>query len=239
MEEAILQVAEVIQQNNDKFNWPPVISAICSIISLITIVLLLLERFERKRPYLQVSFELLKSSLVCIVIRNVGETPAILNQIMLDEDFVQQLPTVGQENVKDRDALNISIYPKQQWVLCLDVITQDVLKYQNTKLNIQIKYSSKRYFKKQYIDSETIDFNDYSGFLVYISEIDELRNEVRSLVQALMNTNRTLSKYLGQINTIRTETQTYADLSDSHMKTVVTGKGTPIILERQGEGSHE
>lgn len=239
MEEALLQVAQAIQENNNQFDWPSAISAVCSIISLLAIVILLVERFERKRPYLQVSFELLKSSLVCIVIRNIGETPAILRQISLDENFVQQLPPLGQENVKGRDNLNISIHPKQQWVLCLDVITQEVLEYQNTKLNIQLKYTSKGHSRKQYIESETVNFNDYSGFLVYISEIDELRNEVRNLVGTLDHINRTLSKHLGNTKTIKTETQTYAKISDAHINTIVTGKGVPTILEKKGEDSYE
>ena len=54
------------------------VSAVCSVISLITIIILLIERAEKKRPYLQISFELVKSSLVCLVIRYVGETPATL-----------------------------------------------------------------------------------------------------------------------------------------------------------------
>lgn len=239
MEEALLQLAQAIQKNNNRFDWPSTISAVCAIISLLAIVILLVERFERKRPYLQASFELLKSSLVCIVIRNIGETPAILRQISIDENFVQQLPQLGQKNVKGRDDLNISIHPKQQWVLCLDVITPDVLKYQNTKLNIQLKYTSKGRSRKQYIESETVDFDDYSGFLVYISEIDELRKEVRNLAGTLEHINRTLLKHLGSSETIKTETQTYAKISDSHISTIVTGKGAPTILEKKGEDSHE
>lgn len=239
MEEALLQLAQAIQENNNQFDWPSTISAICAIISLIAIVILLVERFERKRPYLQASFELLKSSLVCIVIRNIGETPAILRQISLDKNFVQQLPPLGQENVKGRDDLHISIHPKQQWVLCLDVITQDVLKYQNTKLNIQLKYTSKSRSRKQYIESEMVDFDDYSGFLVYISQIDELRNEVRNLVGTLDQINRTLLKHLGNTKIAKTETQAYAKISDAHINTIVTGNGVPTILEKKGEDSQE
>lgn len=34
------------------------VSAVCSVISLVTIIILLIERAEKKRPYLQISFEL-------------------------------------------------------------------------------------------------------------------------------------------------------------------------------------
>lgn len=38
---------------------------------------------------------------------------------------------------------------------------------------------SKRH--RKYIESTTIDFEDYSGFLVYISELDEFKNSVDKL----------------------------------------------------------
>ena len=44
--------------------------------------------------------------------------------------------------------MNISIYPQNQWVLCLDVITPTILTYENTKLEITYVYSAKGKKKK-------------------------------------------------------------------------------------------
>ncbi|NLZ70612.1 MAG: hypothetical protein GX907_04690 [Clostridiaceae bacterium] len=81
MENAIRELRDVIQQMNIGFDWTSAISAVCSVISLLAIFVLLKERGEKKRPYVQVSFELVKSSLVCLVIRNVGEVPATLKKL--------------------------------------------------------------------------------------------------------------------------------------------------------------
>lgn len=70
--------------------------------------------------------------------------------------------------------------------MCLDIIVPEVLEYQNTKLNITIDYFEKGKERKHtYIENETVDFNDYSGFLVYISEMDELRKEIKNLGKIL------------------------------------------------------
>lgn len=156
------------------------VSAACSVISLVTIIILLIERAEKKRPYLQISFELVKSSLVCLVIRNVGEVPATLKELKFNPDFVKQMSAKAQSQAKDRTGLNISIHPKQQWVLCLDEITPTVLQYQNTQLEVSYVYTAKGKQRPKYKDTEIIDFNDYSGFLIYISEVDELRDEEKN-----------------------------------------------------------
>lgn len=92
MQEAIQELTQEIHQINTTFDWASAVSAVCSVISLIAIVILLKERKEKQWPYLQISFELVKSSLVCLVIRNVGSTPASLKEIIFNKDFVNQLP---------------------------------------------------------------------------------------------------------------------------------------------------
>lgn len=49
--------------------------------------LLLKERAEKNRPYMQVSFELIRGSLACIVIRNTGSVPLELRKMRLQPDL--------------------------------------------------------------------------------------------------------------------------------------------------------
>ena len=231
MENAILELTRTLQEMNGEFDWSSTILAVCSVISLIAIGLLLKERYERKRPYLQVSFELVKSSLVCLVIRNVGETPARLNEILFDRSFVKQLPTNGQKHASDRTGLNISIYPNQKWVMCLDVITPDVLEYQNTVLEITLAYTAKGQ-KKIYREHEKINFNDYSGFLVYISQMDELTDEVKTLGKSLERVSKTLNQ-LTNTNTTGAKVVKYANLSDTNKKTQIIGYSDATILRAE------
>ena len=114
--------------------------------------------------------------------------------------------------------MNISIYPQNQWVLCLDVITPTVLSYKNTKLEITYVYSAKGK-KKKYKESEIVEFKDYSGFLVYISEMDEMRAEVKKLGATLEKVNRSLSKIPNVFPDV-SQSENYSDLSDSFVKRV-------------------
>lgn len=210
-------------------DWTGSVSAICSMISLITIIILLIERSEKKRPYLQVSFELVRSSLVCLVIRNVGETPAQLKELKFNSDFVKQLPPNAQKSAADRTNLNISIHPKQQWVLCLDVITPNVLQYENTQLEVSFAYVAKGKRKRKYKDTEIINFNDYSGFLIYISEVDELRDEVKKLTQAM----KAITKPLNQLANRQpspVQSETYRNMNEICTRTIITGMQENVIL---------
>ena len=218
MENAIRELTGAINRMNSGVDWAACISAACSVISLLAIAVLLVERKEKQRPYLQISFELVKSSLVCLVIRNVGTTPAKLHEISFNEDFVKQLPAKASEHSKDRKNMNISIYPQNQWVLCLDVITPTVLSYENTKLEIAYVYSAKGK-RKRYKESEIVEFKDYSGFLVYISEMDEMRAEVKKLGATLEKVNRSLSKIPNVFPDV-SQSENYSDLSDSFVKRV-------------------
>ena len=226
--EAISNLATAVGQLITE-DWAGSVSAICSVISLITIIILLVERGEKKRPYLQVSFELVRSSLVCLVIRNVGETPAQLKELKFNADFVKQLPPNAQKSATDRTDLNISIHPKQQWVLCLDVITPNVLQYENTQLEISFTYAAKGKRIRKYKDTEIINFNDYSGFLVYISEVDELRDEVKKLTQAIKSITKPLNK-LADRQPSPVQTETYRNTNDVCSKTIITGTQENVIL---------
>ena len=210
------------------------VSAVCSVISLVTIIILLIERAEKKRPYLQISFELVKSSLVCLVIRNVGEVPATLKELKFNPDFVKQMSQNAQAHAKDRTDLNISIHPKQQWVLCLDEITPTVLRYQNTQLEVSFVYTAKGKKRPKYKDTEIIDFNDYSGFLIYISEVDELRDEVKKLTQAMKSVVKPLNK-IAERQPATVKTETYRNKEEVCTKTMVTGFQESVILQQAGD----
>ena len=198
----------------------------------------MIERIERKRPYLQATFELVKSNLVCIVIRNTGEVTAKLKEIYFSENFVKQLPKNGQYNAQNNDHLNISIHPNQQWVLYLGVITPEVMHYEDKRLEITMKYS-KYNRKKLYSETETIN---YDKFLVYISEVDELKEEIQKLTKGVNDITKELKKISKTEN--NTQTQTYSTVGNSSFSTVVTshnneGEISSMSGEKIGGKSNE
>ena len=69
MEELLERLVIAVEQQNSAFPWDSVISILALIASWVTIFFLLKERSEKNRPYMQISFELVRSTLACIVLR--------------------------------------------------------------------------------------------------------------------------------------------------------------------------
>lgn len=160
--------------NLNSFSWNDFINILALIGSWVTIVFLLIERREHNRPYLQITFELVRSNLACIVLTNTGNVPLTIRNLKFDEKFIKQLPEREQKLLRQKKN-DIRIFPDKKWIICLGVITSDILDKFDKK-NLEISYSySKINKKKFYKDTSNIDFEQYSGFLVYVSEIDELK----------------------------------------------------------------
>lgn len=174
--------------NLNSFSWNDFINILALIGSWITIVFLLIERREHNRPYLQVTFELVRSSLACIVLTNTGNVPLTIRKLKFDEEFIKQLPEREQKLLR-KEKNDIRIFPNKKWIICLGVITSDILnKFE--KKNLEISYSYSKINKnKTYNENSNIDFEQYSGFLVYVSEIDELKQ-----------VNKKIEKYTKEIN---------------------------------------
>ena len=106
--ELILRVAEALEKQMAFPQWDTIIQIFSVVAAWITILFLLIERKNKERPYLQVSFELVRSSLACLVIRNVGECPLEVSSIKLSEEFVKQLPQKTQERVASLEKSEIN-----------------------------------------------------------------------------------------------------------------------------------
>ena len=181
-EELFERLVVAIEKQSTAFPWDSLISALALIASWITIFLLLKERAEKNRPYMQVSFELIRGSLACIVIRNTGSVPLELRKMRLQPDFVRQLPDKTQQRNAKKENLNITIFPEQKWVLGLDIsVTNIINSFKQKSLKVEYEYLTHNKRHRKYIESTVIDFEDYGGFLLYISELDEFKNSVDKL----------------------------------------------------------
>ena len=178
MEEKIIELLERIAMGLEQQNGIPVWEIIINVIPwigvLVTIFFLLIERYEKKRPYLEVSFELVRGTMTCLVIRNVGDTPAELKSMKFNKEFVEQLGEKKVQALEKKKEMSVVIFPKRYWVLSLDKNVFDVIDFPNTELIIEYTYSKLKN-KKKYSGETTIDFKEYGSFLVYLSEIDELK----------------------------------------------------------------
>ena len=197
-----------------EFTVSDIISLLSLIGAWITIIMLIKDKLESKRPYLQITFELVRDNLACIVLRNVGKVPLDIKKLELDEKFVNQLPKEDQKGLIDKNINNIRIFPGKQWILCLGVIIPEILEnYSLKELNIKYKYS-KTGKKKKYSEETNIDFKQYSRFLVYVSEIDELINENQKIEKELKSINK-------EVKNISASIVSYLNISDKYIKSIV------------------
>lgn len=215
MEELMKQLIDSVN-NLGKFSWNEAIALFSLFAAWITIVLLLKDKFESKRPYLQITFELVRDNLTCIVLRNVGNVPLEIKKLNLDESFVKQLPEGEQKGLLNNNISKMKIFPNKQWIICLGVIVPEILeRYEKKILNIDYEYS-KVGKRKNYKESTEIDFKQYSRMLVYVSEIDELRNQSKKIEKEIKN----ISK---EVQNIRATIVQYANVEDTYTKTIVNG----------------
>ena len=74
-EELLQRLVEAVEKLNSAPSEDTIIAFFALVAAWITIAFLLVERHEKNRPYLQISFELVRSTLACIVLRNTGSCP--------------------------------------------------------------------------------------------------------------------------------------------------------------------
>lgn len=199
MEELLRRLVIAYEEQSRAFPWSDVISSAISFIAiLVSIGLWQKERNDRNRPYLQISFELVRSTLACIVLRNVGDVPLVIRKLLFNDKFTKQLPEKVQKRLIKMSDTNIAIYPGQKWVISFDVNVFDILeKYQIQEVKIEYEYC-RHSRKKRYKENTQIDFSEYSGILVYISDVDEFKNSVDKLSKTLKG----LEDTVGRITTV-------------------------------------
>ena len=212
MESKIDELIKSIDRLNS-FSWGDIISLVAIIGSWITIFILLKDKHNENRPYLQVTFELVRFNLTCVVLRNVGKVPLVLTHIHYDEDFLSIFCLF---HLIDNTVNNLTIFPGKEWIVCLGVIVPDILnKFELKKLKVNYEYKKLNGIKT-FKENTEIDFEQYSRFLVYISEIDELKQ----VNEKIERTSKNIEKGLKNIETSIVQ---YHNIEDTFLKTVANG----------------
>ena len=194
MEELLERLVIAVEQQNSAFPWDSVISILALIASWVTIFFLLKERSEKNRPYMQISFELVRSTLACVVLRNVGTVPLEVKSLIFNETFTKQLQTKTQERLKKKESTSIVIFPGQKWIISFDTNVFNIINDFEEK-TVKIDYRYFKYGKKKpYDDKIEIDFSEYAGFLDHISEVDEFKNSVDNLKKSMESIDKDIKK---------------------------------------------
>ncbi|MDY5415082.1 hypothetical protein [Anaerotignum sp.] len=195
MEELFGCLVIAVEQQSSTFSWSDVISTFLSFSAiLVTIILWQKERYDRNCPHIQISFELVRSTLACIILRNVSEVPLEVKSLVYNDNFTTQLPEKVQMRLKKMSETNIAIFPGQKWVVSFDVNVFDIVNRFEIQ-TVEIQYEYCRYGKKKrYKETMQIDFSEYSGILVYISDVDEFKNSVDRLEKTVKRLTTVLEK---------------------------------------------
>lgn len=192
--EIVLEVKDLLQQLvnavenlNSSPSWDTIIALVSSIGSTIAIVLLLKEYLEKRRPYLEVSFELVRGTLACIALRNTGTCPLEIKSLKFNDEFIKQLSSEVQTRLKNKAETNIAVFPNRHWVISFDVSVFTIIKeFGEKKVKIDYVYSKKGTRRKRYPEDTIIDFEEYSGILDYISDLDEFKKSVGELNKSVL-----------------------------------------------------
>jgi hypothetical protein len=178
-------------------NWDiitNVLSAWAVIAAVIPVIILLRERAEKNEPKFVVYFELVRDSLACVRLKNVGEVPIEVVTIKFPTDWLEEVNKSFQEhNISaDNDAVLslsklkdtcLTFMPGQEWVLSFNVLTA----YLPKDIPLEINYSyckiPKKHRTKIITDSVKYDTHCYGNFLLYKSEINELSNTTKKSLQ--------------------------------------------------------
>lgn len=173
-----------------------IVNCLLSLWLIIPVIVLLIDKYNDNRPKLIISFEIIRSSLVCLVIRNIGNTELELISLKMNDDFITQLDSIQQTALKSMDKTKIFISSKKQWVLNLGITTFNLLEKFKTK-ELEIKYKYRKPGRmKTFCDKVKIDFNSYAHFMIYISELDEINTSIKKLTSAVEKKN---NKIEGQL----------------------------------------
>ena len=215
MESLIKELIEAVEKSNS-FSVMDAINILSVVAAWITIWFLLRERSEQNRPYLQVTFELIRSNLTCVVLRNTGNVPLSIKELQFDQEFIEQLPERDRTGLQYNKIDNLIIFPGKQWIICLGVIIPEILnKFDKKVLKLDYTYSRLER-KKKYVETTEIDFEQYGRCLVYISDIDELRQVDKKIAKDIESVKKDVRK-------IQAVVVNYANLQDVNKNTLVEG----------------
>lgn len=193
------RIATALEEQNGIPKWDLIINVIPWIGVLVTIVFWLIDRHEKRRPYLEISFELVRSTMACLVIRNVGDTPAELKSMTFNQDFTEQLSQEKSKALEKKKDMKVTIFPKRYWILSLDKNIFEVIQFPQTELKIEYMYS-KIGRKKRYKDETVIDFKEYGSFLVYLSEVDEFKTMTEKKLTEITKLCDDMTQYMKKTN---------------------------------------
>lgn len=152
------------------------IDTICTIFLVIPVGILIYDKINSKKPKITINFELIRSSLACIVIHNYGDTAAELHSLTFNEEFLLELDKDVAKHLLTIKNTKIYLAPGQKWIINFKTNIFNIINdFQNKECQLTYTFSNPMR-KHKYKDVNNINFDNYSYFTLYTSELGEINN---------------------------------------------------------------
>ena len=183
------------------------------IITAIPVIYLVKDKIEKKPPELVVSLEIVRDSLVCLVLRNLGDVSLEMTSISFSETWLSKVDEIFQKKNFDSDGkplhqgahglrgdevkaiselskTSITFLPKQQWAMPFFVNLYELPHHISLEINFAYCRLPKKRRVKLIKQSVIYITSHYGRFLLYKSDIDEIRRVLRNVNKTEINTLR-------------------------------------------------
>lgn len=192
------------------------IETFCTILLVIPVLSLIWDKISSQKPKITVNFELIRSSLACIVIHNYGNVAAELKSLIFNEEFLIELDKRLAKKLLSMKETKIYLAPGQKWIINFETNIFNIINdFENKECKLKFTFS-KPLKKFRYKGANNIKFDDYSYFTLYTSELDELNNTLNKIHEELSKISQ--DKKLTDVETkICTE---ISDLKDEFIKQI-------------------
>ena len=139
-------------------------------------IALMIQQFEEvNRPIVNISFEVIRSGLLCFSIENIGSVAAKDVSIKLCEEFIKRVEeNEAQSNIRKLNDVNLYLAPKQRVTIFIAgqsnfaVVSEVIAK-------IDIIYNNK------FEEHTEIDLSKYSYMLLYDGELGDIANSLKKM----------------------------------------------------------
>lgn len=183
------------------------INTICTILLVIPVISLIIDKINSKKPKISVNFQLIRSSLACISIENYGDVAAELKSLTFNEEFLLELDNKLAKKLLSLKKTCIYLAPGQKWIINFQTNIFDIIgkfEHKECKINFTFSQPSKKWIYK---GKNSIKFDEYSHFTLYISEVDEINDTLKKI-------NTTLKKVSDNNDTSISEDKICTEISN-------------------------
>ena len=145
---------------------------------------------EEHRAFVTVDIEIIRSGLLAIRFQNHGKRIADNIKVDISSAFLENIPDKkDRDNIKKLCACKFSLGINQFFYINMGTHL-DLHQLKKHLCEIEISYND---YNSNYSDKQIIDFNQYSGRLIYESPTEDIYQEIRKVVKELSTTNKLLN----------------------------------------------